>query len=50
MLLLSIAAKHARLLHLGSDEWYLDDIKEESTIQASKDAKERTLKNTSARY
>lgn len=29
MPLLSLAAKRARLLHLGSDEWYLDDIKQE---------------------
>jgi hypothetical protein len=27
--LLLSAAKRARLLHLGSDEWYLDEIKKE---------------------
>jgi hypothetical protein len=27
--LLSLSAKHARLLHLGSDDWYLDEIKKE---------------------
>jgi hypothetical protein len=27
--LLSLAAKCAHLLHLGSDEWYLDEIKKE---------------------